>query len=395
MAKEAKKIKTKNGLRLKTVNPDAAGTDVSSREMQVCVPLDRDADYSRKFGVFTEDLDALCAWLKSCGITAVAMESTGIYRIPLYIKLQETGFEVYLVNARSVKNFTEEKTDEADAESLMVMHGYGLLKASCQVNQYAREIRSLSRHRENPIRMPAVEVQHMQKYMELMNIKLTGVISDITGKPGQDITGAILKGERDAVRLSSLAGWRCKNPKEVTVKSLEGRWNEDLLFALRQSCDPYEFLRKQIGACEKKMEGLLEKYGCLLESKVNPEAKTKADTDPVEVLRSKKRVDKKTKVAFDVEQHGCQLFGVNLMRIPGISEGSLLKLIGEPGHDFTGKFETCRQFCRRENLAPDNRISGGKIISSRLPKRKNPVGQIFREAANGVKASKTPSGIHK
>jgi transposase len=200
-----------------------------------------------------------------------------------------------------------------------------------------------------------------------------------------------VSGERDAVKLSSLADWRCKTPREVIAKSLEGTWNEDLLFALKQSYELYEFLGEQIRACEKKMEGLLEKYGCRLEAQANPQSQAR-QAARVEVLRSKKKVGKKTKVVFDVEQYGSQLFGVNLMRIPGISEGSLIKLIGELGHDFTENFESFRQFCRWENLAPDNRISGGKIISSRLPKRKNPAGQIFREAANGVKSSKTPLG---
>ncbi|MDR1130132.1 MAG: transposase [Prevotellaceae bacterium] len=143
MAKKAKKIKTRKGFRLQAVNPDAAGMDVSSAEMQVCVPLDRDADYNRKFGAFTEDLEDICLWLQSCKIRTVAMESTGIYWVPLFVKLQSFGIEVCLVNAKSTSNFVEEKTDETDAESLMLMCSYGLLKASYQVNNHAKEIRNL------------------------------------------------------------------------------------------------------------------------------------------------------------------------------------------------------------------------------------------------------------
>jgi len=198
---KAKKVRTRKGLELKIVNPDAAGIDVSSREMQVCVPLDRDADNNRKFGTFTEDLEAISTWLTSCCITTVAIESTGVYRVlriyplgtqykywvPLYMKLLDCGIEVYLVNAKSTKNFVEEKTDEVDAESLMLMHAYGLLKASYQVDNCAREIRNLSRHRDNLTQSAAKEIQHtctlyevrsIQKSMELMNIKLSNVLTD-------------------------------------------------------------------------------------------------------------------------------------------------------------------------------------------------------------------------
>jgi len=380
MAKKAKKIRNGKRLELKIVNPDAAGIDVSSTEMQVCVPLDRDAENNRKFGVFTEDLDKISDWLVSCRITTVAMESTGVYWVPLYMNLEARGIEVYLVNAASVKNFAEEKTDEIDAESLMLMHAYGLLKSSFQVDNFAREIRNLSRHRDNLTRTAAKEVQHMQKSMELMNIKLSNVISDITGKSGQAIINAILSGERDAQELAALADWRCKTPKEIIAKSLVGNWNEDLLFALKQSYELYQFIQKQIIECEQEMEKLFQKYSSHLPAQSN------------EIIRSKKQIEKKTKVAFDVEDYGYKIFGVNLMRIPGINEGSLLKLIGELGHDFTEKFDTYKKFCRWENLAPNNKITGGRIISSKIPKRKNPVGQIFREIAVFMSGSKSLFG---
>jgi transposase len=381
MAHKAKKIKTRSGLELKIVNPNSAGIDVSSREMQVCVPLDRDAEYNRRFGTFTEDLDMISSWLQQCGITTVAMESTGIYRVPLYMKLLDSGIDVYLVNAKTVSNFAEEeKTDRIDAETLMLMHAYELLKASYQVDNCAREIRNLSRHRDSLIRTAAKEVQHMQKSLELMNIKLSNVLSDITGKSGQDIIKAILAGERNAKVLSEMADIRCKNPKEIIAKSLAGNWNEDLLFTLKQSYELYQFIGKQITECETKMENLFIQYG----SRVSEEGKT--------MVRSRKHIQKKDKVAFDVESYGYKIFGVNLMIVPGISEGCLLKLAGELGHDFTGKFDSYKKFCRWANLAPNNKISGGKIISSKLPKRKNPVGQIFREIAVTLKCAKNPLG---
>jgi transposase len=380
MAKKAKKIRTRKGLELKIVNPDVAGIDVSSREMQVCVPLDRAADYNRKFGVFTEDLESISIWLTECRIKTVAMESTGVYWVPLYMKLLDCGIEVYLVNAKSTKNFVEEKTDEVDAESLMLMHAYGLLKPSYQVDNCAREIRNLSRHRDNLTRSAAKEIQHMQKSMELMNIKLSNVLSDITGKSGQDIIAAILSGKRDAKELAELADPRCKNPKKIIAKSLAGNWNGDLLFTLKQSYELYQFIQKQIIECETKMEALFRKYSSQLPAQKDA------------IVRSEKQIQKKTKVAFDVEEYACKIFGVNLMRIPGINEGNLLKLTGELGHNFTEKFDDYKKFCRWENLAPNNKITGGRIISSKLPKRKNPVGQIFREIAVTLNRAKNPLG---
>jgi transposase len=383
MAKKAKKIKTKKGFQLKIVNPDAAGIDISSTQMQVCVPLDRDADYNRKFGVFTEDLEQIVQWLQACKIQTVAMESTGIYWVPLFLKIQESGIEVYLVNAKSVSNFVEDKTDEIDAESLMLMHSYGLLRASYQVNNSASEIRTLNRHRENQIRSLSKEVQHMQKYMELMNIKLAEVLRDITGKSGMAIIEAILSGERDTKQLSNLVDCRCKNSKTTIAKALEGNWNEDLLFALLQSYELYKFIHEQIKQCEEKLDKFMQEYGCNMEKGVD---------GIKEVVRSNKQRSKKTALSFDIESIGSQIFGVNLMRIPGIGEGSLLKLIGEFGHDFTEKFDNDKKFSRWANVVPKNKITGGKKISSKVSKHKSHVGQVLREAANSAGASKTPLG---
>jgi len=169
MAKKAKKIKTKKGLKLEIVNPNAAGIDVSATEMQVCVPLDRDGENTctvyevrgnRVFGTFTCDLHEISAWLKACKIDTVAMESTGIYWVPLYMRLVADGFDVLLGSAQAIKNFAEKKTDEVDAEWIMVLHSYGLLKASFQPCNYTREIRNLVRHRDNLLRSAAKEVQH-------------------------------------------------------------------------------------------------------------------------------------------------------------------------------------------------------------------------------------------
>jgi transposase len=384
MAKKAKKIKTNKGLKLEIVNPNAAGIDVASTEMQVCVPQDRDGDNNRRFGTFTEDLHFISSWLKACGIDTVAMESTGVYWVQLYMILQADGFDVLLCNAKAIKNIGEKKTDEVDAEWIMLLHSYGLLKSSFQPNNYARRVRNLSRHRDNLIKTASREVLHMQKAMELMNIKLVNVISDILGKSGQDIISAIIAGERNACQLAALADPRCKSPKEVIEKSLVANWDEDLLFMLRQSFELYHYLQQQRKECEKQMETILNEYIQTLP----PEKLSK------ECTRSNKAKARKNEVSINIEDYAFKLFGVNLMRIQGVSEACLLRLVGELGHDFADKFNSYKEFCCWANVAPNNKISGGKLLSSKIPKRKNPVGLILRAAANSLKASKTPLGFY-
>ena len=382
MAKKAKKIHTKKGIELKIVNPDAAGIDIADSEMQVCVPEDRDGDNNRRFGSFTRDLNEICSWLKACNIKTVAMEATGIYWIPLYFKLKDSGIDVILVNAREVKNIAEKKTDEADAEWLMLLHTYGLLKASYQPENEARKIRNLTRHRNNILRALSKEVLHMQKAMEQMNIKLSNVLSDIVGKSGLAIIVAIINGERNPIRLAQLADSRCKRSREEIALSLEGTWGEDHLFELKQAYDLYKYLQGQMSECDRMIEQLLNSYTALI------------DTDMVNFKESKKPIYKKNAVAFNLEHYGYAIWGVNAMRIPGMSSGSLLQLIGELGQDFVEKFDTPAKFCKWCNLVPNNKISGGKLISSRVSKRKNPVGQVFRLCANTLKDAKNSLGIY-
>jgi hypothetical protein len=194
MAHKAEKERTRDGLKLKTVNPNASGIDIAYGEMQVCVPEDRDGDNNRCFGSFTCDYDEIASWLKACGITTVAMESAGSYRVGLYFFLEERGFDVLPANAGDVKNVSGKKTDEAGAEWIMLMHGYGLLKPGFHPDAAARSIRELARHRDNMLRSAGKEIQHMQKSLILMNIKVDTVISDILGKSGKAIVEAILAG---------------------------------------------------------------------------------------------------------------------------------------------------------------------------------------------------------
>ena len=380
MAKLATKRKTGKGLRLEVVNSNAAGIDISPKEMQVCVPVDRDKNSNRKFGVYTEDLNNIVEWLKSCHIDTVAMESTGVYWLPIFRVLKESGFDVILVNASDVKNYSGRKTDASDAEWLMMLHSYGLLKPCFQPENIARTMRSLIRHRDNLIHSATREVLHLQKAMEQMNLKLDNVFSDILGKSGQAIIKAILDGERDPKKLSALADSRCKTSKEEIEKSLQATWDEEHLFEMKQSDSLYQTYQQLIMECDTKINEIATRYAAMV------------DAPKVQLLRSEKRNAKKNLIGFDVEKTAYELWGVNVMRIPGMSRGSLMRLLGELGADFTDKFPTVKHFVSWANLVPNNKISGGALLSSKVPKKKNPVGIVFRQAANTLKAAKCPLG---
>lgn len=380
MAKLATKSKTGKGLRLEVVNSNAAGIDISPKEMQVCVPVDRAENSNRKFGVYTEDLNNIVEWLKSCHIDTVAMESTGVYWLPIFRVLKDSGFEVILVNASDVKNYSGRKTDASDAEWLMMLHSYGLLKPCFQPENIARTMRSLIRHRDNLIHSATREVLHLQKAMEQMNLKLDNVFSDILGKSGQAIIKAILDGERDPKKLSALADSRCRTSKAEIEKSLQATWDEEHLFEMKQSNSLYQTYQQLIMECDTKINEIATRYAAMV------------DAPKVQLLRSEKRNAKKNLIGFDVEKAAYELWGVNVMRIPGMSRGSLMRLLGELGADFTDKFPTVKHFVSWANLVPNNKISGGALLSSKVPKKKNPVGIVFRQAANTLKAAKCPLG---
>lgn len=381
MKNQARMIKSQDGNKLAIINPNAAGIDIADTEMQVCVPEDRDGENNRRFGSFTQDLNTIVDWLKDCQITTVAMEATGIYYLSLFLKLQDAGIDVLLANPQDVKNLSGRKTDAADAEWLMVLHRYGLLKPCYQPGNAARQIRNLTRQRSNLIRMAEKEVQYMQKAMEQMNIKLSTVISDITGLSGRKIITAILEGQRDTYALASLAESNCKASREELALSLEGTWDDDLLFMLKQSLDAYDFFLSQVADCDTEIEKLLSLYGARI------------DSDNAELVRCKRKKSRsKNAPKMDIENFAYQLWGVNVFEIPGLKDTAVMHLIGELGHDFIDKFESAEKFSSWCNLAPNNKISGGKILSSKIMKRKNPVGQIFRTAAAPLARDKGEMG---
>lgn len=276
---KVKNPKKKNVATFPLVNIDSAGIDISSREMAVAVPSDRDDDPVRFFGSFTCDLHAIARWLQSCEIRTVAMESTGVYWVQLFLILQDYGFEVYLVNSKHVKNVTGRKTDQSDAVWIQKLHSCGLLRNSFQLDNATRTLRAMVRHRKNLIRSGAMYVNRMQKALEQMNIKVHTVISDILGKTGTSIIEAILSGERNAATLAALADRRIKASKEEMIKSLEGDWRDEHLLELRHNRELYCFHQQKIEECDKQIQGhLLEQIAQHNEGDVSCVESAKAST---------------------------------------------------------------------------------------------------------------------
>lgn len=379
MAKVQKICQSTKSQSLKITHPDTAGIDIGKDLMQVSVPSDRSEDSNRAYATFTSDLRDLTEWLVSCGIKRVVMESTGIYWISIFLMLQEKGFETILVNAKDVKNMAGRKTDVSDADWLRFLGSCNLIKPCYQVDAVSRRLRSYSRLRNTKIKDLGREIQHMKKAMESMNIKLAGVISDIAGVGGTKIIKAILSGKRDPMELAALAD-KCKSDRETIAKSLEGTWDTEHMFALRQARETYEFLQGQIEQIDNEMAVFLDSYE-ISGVAVLPEDK-----------RSGKAVSKKNEIQMDVEQYAYGMFGVNLMRIGGVSKGTLLVLMSELGPDFCEKFLTPKKFSRWCNLAPEDKVTGGRLQSSKVPKRPNPVGQALRQAAVSVQRKDCPLG---
>lgn len=358
-------------------NPNAAGIDIGDTEHWVAVPPDRDSNPTRQFGTFTEDLLSISQWLKKCGIETVAMESTGIYWLQLYLLLEANGFEVFLVNAKYVKNVTGRKDDDEDSEWIQRLHSYGLLSNSFQPKGEIRELRDYARQRKQLIQGAARETQHMQKALEQMNIKLHTVISDLMGVSGRKIVTAILDGETNVSKLASLVDRRIKASQEEIQKSLAGYWRPEYLFELKQAFELFDFYNKMIKECDETIEKALK--GLISEDEKMPEP----------VKEGKKKL--KNQPLFDMTLYLTKILGVDVTEIYGISTITGFEILSETGCDMT-KWKTAKHFVSWLGLAPNNKISGGKIISSHVPKKKNRAGQAFRASACAIARSKNELG---
>lgn len=371
---------------LEVLYPESAGIDVSATEMQVCVPPSlAEGEHNRTFGTTTDELGRIVDWLRNLGIVHVAMEATGVYWIPLFMMLCRAGMRPVLLNAADVKNFTARKTDVNDAEWLMTLMRFGMVKPSFQIDDVERELRNFTRQRDSLTSLCADCIRRIQKAMEQMNVKLSEVVSDITGVSGIRIIEAIIAGERDSGRLASLAGNGCKRSREEIAAALDGVWSGSMLFIMSQNYEQYRLLRRQISDLDGHMEDSLKSMmGEVLQCNGG---------EMKEVVRSGKKPKRASnRLSFDLEMLATQIWRVNLMRIDGVSAVTVMMLLGELGISFTDRFRSAAHFCSWCNLSPNDKVSGGKLLSSRRKKGGSPVGNILRNCAQAVAKSKSPMG---
>jgi transposase len=369
-------------LRLEVVHPDAAGIDIGNESHYVAVPPTRDSESVRRFGCTTAELKEMADWLKQCGIRTVAMQSTGVYWIAVYDILEEAGLEVYLVNARETKNLPGRKSDVQESQWLMKLHTYGLLRNSFRPSQEIRTLRTYWRQRNDLVRAAGRHIQRTQKAMTQMNIQLANVLSDVSGMTGQSIIKAILGGERDPQKLAEFRDHRVKASKEEIARSLEGHWQEDLLFVLQQEQSGYEFCQKQMAECDQRIEQYLKQREDRSAGANLPEEKRK------ERLRKKK---KGNTPQFDLRAELFHMTGADLTQIDGVDVMTAMTILSEVGWDMS-KWKTEHHFVSWLRLCPDNKISGDKIIGKgRLPTN-NRATSALRMAASTLRVSNTYLG---
>ena len=361
------------------INTNAAGIDIGSEEHWVAVPQDRDENPIRPFGCFTADLHAMARWLKACGVTTVAMESTGVYWIPPFQILEEHGFEVKLVNARHVKNVPGRKSDVSDCQWLQRLHTYGLLSGSFRPDDQICVLRSYWRHRANLVRYASDHIQHMQKALTQMNLHLHKVLSDVTGVTGMHIIRAIISGERDPQQLALMREPGVKNTPETIAKALEGDYRQEHLFALKQAVELYDFYHRQIEACDREIERYLHTFEAKVDPVQNPLPKQKRKKE----MRSQSFTDLRTELY--------RVSGVDFTQIPGLDVVTVQTILSEVGLD-PGKFPTEKRFVSWLGLCPNNRITGGQIKSSKTRKTINRAANAFRMAAQALASSNTGLG---
>jgi hypothetical protein len=365
------------------VHPNASGVDMGSKEVWVCVPSDRDAEAVRCFATFTPDLERLADWLVACGVDTVAMESTGVYWIPLYEILEQRGLKVFLVNARHIQRVPGRKTDVLDCQWLQKLHMLGLLAGSFRPDGEMVALRTLLRHRGMLLEHRAPHILHMQKALQQMNVLLPQVLSDITGETGQKIIRAIVAGERDAVKLAQLRNPNCKSSQDTIVKALCGNYRPELLFTLTQALQLYDFYTQQIDACDTEIE---RHYTSMKPRWDGPD--DLPDVPPV-----KKDSRSKNQPHFNVRAHLIRLTGVDFVGMMGISASTAQTILSEVGTDMSC-FPSEKCFASWLGLAPRHEISGGKVLRNGTLKGNQRAAQAFRQAALSVGRSDSALGAY-
>ena len=337
---------------LTITHPNAAGIDIGSAAHFVAVPPDRDDEPVREFPSFTVDLNAIADWLAACKVDTVAMESTGVYWIPLFELLESRGFTVLLVNARHVKNVSGRKSDVLDCQWLQQLMTYGLLSGAFRPAEQVCVLRSLWRQRGMLLRSQGRHVQHMQKALTQMNVQLANVIADVVGETGQKILRAIVAGERDGQVLGAMKNTRIRASTEEIAKSLQGNWRAEHLFALKQALDAFDFVGTQLTECDTQIEQQLQTLQM-------------HDGEPA---KGKKRGRGRNAPKFDLRTQLFKMCGVDLTRIDGIDVTTALAVISETGADMS-RFPSDKHFASWMGLCPGTKITGGKVMSGATKRR--------------------------
>lgn len=363
---------------LRHINLNAAGIDIGSEHHMVAVPEGRAEVSVREFGAFTADLHSLADWLQQCGVTTVAMESTGVYWIPLFELLERRGFEVKLVDARHVKNVTGRKSDILDCQWIQQLHTYGLLAGAFRPADELCVLRSYLRQREMLTQTASRHIQHMQKALQQMNLLLHNVVSDITGVTGMKIIKALLAGERDPQVLASNRGKQCHNDQATIAKSLVGNYREEHLFALRQAVDLYEIYQTKIGDCDEAIVKQVSAQADVTDEPPPPAQKLSSARD-------------RQRGGINVRDLLFKKSGVDLFAIPGLGADTLLVLTSEVGFDLS-PWKTVKHFSSWLSLCPGTKISGGKVLSRKVKRNPNRAAQAFRMAAATLSRSQSALG---
>src|ERR1700680_1551149 len=341
----------------------------------------RDSQPVQRFGCTTAELKAMAEWLKQCRIRTIAMQSTGMYWIAVYDILEHAGLEVYLVNARDTKNLPGRKSDVQESQWLMKLHTYGLLRNSFRPSQEIRTMRTFWRQRNDLVRAAASHIQRMQKALTQMNVQLANVLSDISGVTGQAIIQAILAGQRDPHKLAALRDPRVKAGEEQIARYLEGNWQPDLLFVLKQEQEGYEFCQKQMAACDEQLKQYLQQR----------EDRRQGASLPEETRKGRLKKKKGNAPQFNLRADLFRMTGTDLTQIDGVDVMTATTILSEAGWDMS-KWETENHFVSWLRLCPDNRISGDKIIGKgRLPTH-NRISIALRMAASTLRVSNTYLG---
>ncbi len=378
MKKKQTKQKERQRAVLEQINLNAAGADIGAEEIYVAVPAERDEKPVRCFESYTADLHELAEWLIACEVDTLAMESTGVYWVPLYEILESYGIEVYLVNARQVKNVSGRKSDVLDCQWIQQLHTYGLLQASFRPPEELVALRSLVRHREMLIKYRASHIQHMHKALELMNLKMNKVLSDITGVTGMNIIRSIIAGEHNPHVLAEFRDGRCKHTQEEIAKALTGHYKAEQVFTLRQAVEMYDFYGQKIRDCDTELERMYAEF----------EPPDEPGTPPPTPNKRKRR---KNQAHFELSQSLYRMTGVDLTAIDGLDALTVQDILTEIGLDMS-KWPTVKHFASWLRLSPNNKVTGGKVKRRGTLPTQNRANTALRLAAQSLARSNSSLG---